>query len=165
MSLADLLKWSDFNRDKRRLMKPISDVMSKNVVCLSPDTSLREVATRMKALDCGAIPVCDNDRLAGMVTDRDIVIKAVAEGIDITAAKARDVMTSPVVYCFENQDVGEAARLMEVKQIRRLLVLDENKRLVGILSLGDISTRGYEELSGEILEAVSEDHDEDVKVA
>ena len=69
-------------------------------------------------------------------------------------------MSSPVVWCYDSQDVGEAARLMEVKQIRRLLVVDDDKRLVGILSLGDISTRGFEDLSGEILEAVSEDMDE-----
>lgn len=143
-------------------MKQISEVMSKNVVCLSPDTNLKEVAAKMKAIDCGAIPVCDGDRLTGMVTDRDIVLKAVAEGKDIGTVTAQEVMTPGVVWCYESQDIEEAARLMEVRQIRRLLVLDENKRLVGILSLGDISTRGSEELSGEILERVSEDLDERV---
>lgn len=140
-------------------MKAIREVMSKNVVCLSPDSSLRDIAVKMKGLDCGSIPVCENDRLVGMVTDRDIVVKAVAEGRE-GQAKARDVMSSPVVWCYDSQDVGEAARLMEVKQIRRLLVVDDDKRLVGIVSLGDISTRGFEDLSGEILGAVSEDTDE-----
>ena len=143
-------------------MKKISEVMSKNVVCLSPEATLQEVASRMKGLDCGAIPVCENDRLAGMGTDRDIVVKAVAGGKDIGAVTAREVMSTPVVWCFDHQEIGEAARLMEVRQIRRLLVVDENKRLVGIVSLGDISTRGFEELSGEILEAVSEDEEDKV---
>lgn len=138
-------------------MKAIKDVMSKDVVCLSPDSGLKEIAAKMKELDCGIIPVCENDRLSGMVTDRDIVLRGLAEGLDLTTARARDVMSGPVVYIRDNQDIGEAARLMEVKQIRRLLVIDENKRLVGIVSLGDIATRGGEELSAEILEKISEE--------
>ena len=153
------MSFTDFfnAKAKRRPMKRISEVMSKNVVCLNPGASLQEVAAKMKGLDCGVIPVCDGDRLTGMVTDRDIVVKAVAEGKDIRTATAAEVMSAGVVWCYESQDIEEAARLMEVKQIRRLVVLDENKRLVGILSLGDISTRGSEHLSGEILEKVSED--------
>lgn len=159
MSEIRFFQWSAIFHGQRRQMKAIKEVMSKNVVCLSPDASLRDIAIKMKGLDCGAIPVCENDRLVGMVTDRDIVMKAVAEGLG-PDAKAREVMSSPVVWCYESQEVGEAARLMEVRQIRRLLVLDDNKRLVGIVSLGDISTRGFEDLSGEILEAVSEDTEE-----
>ncbi len=137
-------------------MKSISEVMSKNVQVVAPDASLREVAMKMKELDAGAIPICDNGRLRGIVTDRDIVIKTLTNGIDIHSATARDVMSSPIVYCFEDDDIGEAARIMEVKQIRRIVVLSRDKQMVGIVSLGDIAVRGHEELSGEILEKVSE---------
>lgn len=138
-------------------MKTLKEVMSGNVACLSPEASMQEVATKMKELDAGSIPVCENDRLIGMVTDRDIVVKGVAGGIDLKSACARDVMTTPVVYCFEDQEIGEAARVMEAKQIRRLLVLNRDKRLVGIVSLGDLSIRaGSEDISYEVLESVSE---------
>lgn len=137
-------------------MKQIKEVMSGQVQCAAPETSLREIAQMMKNIDSGAIPVCDNDRLAGIITDRDIVIKTIVNGADINKTTARDVMSSPIVYCFEDDDIGEAARLMEVKQIRRLVVLNRDKKMVGILSLGDISVRASEELSGEILEKVSE---------
>lgn len=137
-------------------MRQIKDIMSGQVQCVDPKTDLREIAKMMKELDSGAIPVCDQGRLTGMVTDRDIVIKTLANGLDAYHATAADVMSAPIVYCFEDDDIGEAARLMEVKQIRRLVVLDRAKKLVGILSLGDISVRASEELSGEILEKVSE---------
>jgi CBS-domain-containing membrane protein len=113
--------------------------MTQNAQCLDPESSLRAVAAKMKEIDCGAVPICHNDRLVGMVTDRDMVTKALAEGRDPNSTRARDVMTSPIVYCFEDQDIGEAARVMEVRQIRRLVVLNKDKRLVGIVSLGDLS--------------------------
>jgi CBS domain-containing protein len=131
--------------------------MTQNAQCLDPESSLRAVAAKMKEIDCGAVPICHNDRLVGMVTDRDMVTKALAEGRDPNSTRARDVMTSPIVYCFEDQDIGEAARVMEVRQIRRLVVLNKDKRLVGIVSLGDLSLRGgSEELPSEVLEKVSE---------
>jgi CBS domain-containing protein len=140
-------------------MRTIKEVMTKNAQCLDPSSSLRDVALKMKELDAGSIPICENDRLVGMVTDRDIVLKTFANGQNPATATARDVMTSPIVYCFEDQDVGEAARMMEVKQIRRLVVLGRDKKLVGIVSLGDIAVRGSEELSGEILQKVASSPD------
>jgi CBS domain-containing protein len=138
-------------------MKKLKEVMSKDVICLSPESSLREVAQKMKELDVGSIPICENDKLVGMITDRDIVLKTLADTMNPDSAKAREVMTSPVVYCFDDQDIGEASRIMEVKQIRRLLVLNRDRRLVGIVSLGDLSVRGgNEELAGETLEKISE---------
>jgi CBS domain-containing protein len=135
----------------------IKEIMTRNVECARPDATLEQAAQRMRDLDVGTLPVCDNDRLAGMLTDRDIAIRAVAEGMDPRSTTVRDVMTSGVTYCFENQDVDEAARLMEEKQVRRIVVLDERKRLAGILSLGDLAVRhGDDRLSGEALEAVSE---------
>ena len=138
-------------------MKKISDVMTKNVQCLSPETNLRDLAAKMKEIDCGAIPICEEDRLIGMVTDRDIVLRTLASGRDPNSCTARDVMTSPIVFGFQDQDIGEAARIMEAKEIRRIAILNRNKRLVGIVSLGDIATRGAnEEIAVELLERVSE---------
>ncbi|HEY8503403.1 MAG TPA: CBS domain-containing protein [Gemmataceae bacterium] len=135
----------------------VSDVMTRGVECIPPDATLQEAAALMKELDVGPLPVCDNDRLAGMLTDRDIVLRAVAEGRDPRQTRVRDAMTRDIVYCFEDQDVREAVRLMEERQIRRLAVLDRGKRLVGIVSLGDLAVRaGDDALSGQALEQISE---------
>ena len=105
----------------------------------------------------GSLPVCENDRLVGMLTDRDIVVRAIADGCDTKTTTAREIMTPDIVYCFEDQDVQEAARLMEQNQIRRLVVLNRDKRLVGIVSLGDLAVEtGDEHLTGKTLEKVSE---------
>lgn len=138
-------------------MKQLKEVMSKDVQCLSPQTGLKEIAKAMKELNVGSIPICENDRIVGIVTDRDIVLRTLADTLDPVSTRAKDVMTTPIVYCFEDQDIGEASRLMEVRQIRRLIVLNREKRLVGIVSLGDLSVRGgSEELAGETLEKISE---------
>jgi CBS domain-containing protein len=103
------------------------------------------------------LPVCDRDRLVGMLTDRDIAVRAVAEGYDPWTDHVKDAMTPDIVYCFEDQDVKEAAQLMKEKQIRRLVVLNRDKRLVGIVSLGDLAVdTGDEKLAGETLEQISE---------
>ena len=112
----------------------------------------------MRDEDIGAIPIGENDRLIGMVTDRDIVVKGLIDGIDVATLTARDVMTGPILYCRANEDVEDAVRLMEEHEVRRLPVIDENKRMVGILALGDISSHAGRELSGEVIQAVSEHH-------
>ncbi len=112
----------------------------------------------MQEHDIGAIPIGENDRLVGMVTDRDITIRAVAQGKDISKLTARDVMTSGVIYCRDVEEIDDAARIMESKQIRRLPVIDENKRMVGIVTLGDISHAGSRDLSAEVMKAVSAHH-------
>lgn len=135
----------------------IKDVMTHNVECIPPETSLKEAAEKMASCDIGALPVCANDRLVGMITDRDIATRAVAKGLDPSQTQVGECMTEHIVYCFEDEDVSEASRIMEEKQIRRLTVLSQQKRLVGIVSLGDIAIRaGSKQLSGEILERVSE---------
>jgi CBS domain-containing protein len=114
-------------------------------------------AAKMRALDVGPLPVCDGDRLQGMVTDRDITVRATAAGKDPATTPVAEVMTPQVVSVFEDQDVAEAARLMEQYQIRRLVVLDRDNRLVGIVSLGDLAVEtGDEGGAGEVLEQVSE---------
>ncbi len=136
----------------------VKDVMTAGAKCVAPSGSLQEAARTMKLLDVGSLPVCgDDDRLAGMITDRDIIVRAVAEGLDPRATTVQDVMTPDVAYCFEDQDVRDAARLMQDRQIRRLVVLDRGKRLVGIVSLGDLAVQtGDEQMAGETLEQVSE---------
>jgi CBS domain-containing protein len=134
----------------------IRDIMTRNVECVWPDDTLQEAALKMKELDVGPLPVCDNDRVVGMLTDRDITVRAVAEGRDPRSTRVRDVMTRNVVSCSEDDAVEEAARLMQERQIRRLLVLDHDKRLIGIVSLGDLAAEaGDPYRMGEVLQDVS----------
>jgi len=135
----------------------ISDVMTSEVEVIRPDATLEQAAEKMRSLDIGPLPVCDGERLVGMITDRDITIRATAAGKDPKTTRISDVMTSDIAYCFADQEIEEAALLMQEKQLRRLAVVDRNKRLVGIISLGDLTVRsGDRELSGDVLEEVSE---------
>ena len=135
----------------------VKDVMTRGAECVSPDATLQEAARKMKDLDVGPLPVCDNDRLAGMLTDRDIVVRAVAEGRDPRSARVREAMSEGIDYCFEDDDVGQAAGLMRRRQVRRLAVLNRDKRLVGIVSLGDLAVEtGGAEVAGKTLERVSQ---------
>src|SRR5262245_48008192 len=105
----------------------VKDVMTQGVACAAPDATLQEAAAKMKSLDVGMLPVCDNDRLVGTVTDRDITVRATAEGEAPTDVRVRDVMTPEVFYCFEDALVSDAALLMQQKQVRRLVVLNRDK--------------------------------------
>jgi len=135
----------------------IKDVMTRGVEVVRPDETLQQAARKMKSIDVGPLPVCDGERLVGMITDRDIIVRATAEGRDPKTTPVKEAMTPGVVYVFEDQDIEEAALLMRQRQIRRLVVLDNNKRLVGILSLGDLAEdSGDDQLSGDVLEGVSE---------
>jgi CBS domain-containing protein len=134
----------------------IEQIMTRNVEIISPETTLREAAQKMRDLDVGSLPVCDGERLKGMLTDRDITIRATAEGRNPDTTQAIDVMTAAIIYCYEDQDVAEAAQVMEKKQIRRLPIVDRNKKLVGIVSLGDLAVdTGKERLAGEALTEIS----------
>jgi CBS domain-containing protein len=135
----------------------VRDVMTKGAECVRPTDSLQEAASKMKTLDVGPLPVCEGDHLVGMITDRDITVRATAEALPPGLGRVRDVMTPGVVSCFEDQDVQEAARLMQEHQVRRLVVLNRDRRLAGIVSLGDLAVEtGDEKLAGETLERVSE---------
>ena len=135
----------------------IREVMTKGVEVVRPDETLQNAAQKMKSIDVGPLPVCDGDRLVGMITDRDIIVRATAQGRDPKTTPVKDAMTPGIVYVYEDQDIEEAASLMKERQIRRLVVLDRNKKLVGILSLGDIAADARDErLSGDVLERVSE---------
>jgi CBS domain-containing protein len=116
----------------------VSDVMTSDVKIMSPDQTIKQAATMMKKLDIGLLPIGENDRLVGMISDRDIALRGVAAG-KAPDAKVRDVMTKDVRYCFEDEDTDEICERMAECQVRRLPVLNRDKRLVGIVSLGDIS--------------------------
>lgn len=136
----------------------VKSAMHKGAEWVAPDTPISEVAKKMKKLDVGSIPVGENDKLIGMVTDRDIACRAVANGRDVSKMTARDVMTKGIVYCRDAEDLDDALRIMESKKIRRLPVINEKNRMVGMLSFGDISHAVSHELSGELVEACSAHH-------
>jgi len=117
----------------------VKNLMTRDPVVAAPEHSLREAAEMMQAADTGVLPVCANDRLVGVITDRDITSRAAAEGLDPFATQVGDIMTDDIVTCFEDQDIEEAEWMMRDKRIRRLLVLNRNEDLVGIVTLGDIS--------------------------
>lgn len=135
----------------------IKDIMSRDVQVIHPDSVIQEAAGKMKTFDIGSLPVCDNRRLLGVLTDRDIAVRAVASGRDPGTTKVSDTMTPELIYCFEDENVKAAAKLMERHQIRRLPILDREKHLVGIVSLGDLALEtGDDQMSGEVLEEISE---------
>jgi len=136
----------------------LREVMTPYVECLSPADNLVHAAKRMRDLNVGSMPVCgENDRVAGIITDRDITVRATAACCDPGDTRVKDVMTPEITTCFEEDTIDKAVSLMEKKQIRRLAILNHAKRLVGIVSLGDLAVRsGDSELSGEALEQISE---------
>jgi CBS domain-containing protein len=136
----------------------VKDMMHKGVACVSPDTAIDAVAKKMRELDVGAIPVTSDGALVGMITDRDITVRCVAGNETMSKIMAKDVMTSGVVYCRDNEDVEDAVRIMEGKQIRRLPVLDEAMQMVGMVSLGDVSHALPRDITGEVAKAVSAHH-------
>ena len=134
----------------------IKDVMTRGVQTVRPGQSLQEAAAKMKSLDVGPLPVCENDRLVGIITDRDIVLRAAADGRDLRQTKVREAMTGEVICCTEDDDVKAAASTMKDRQVRRLMVVDGNKKLAGIVSLGDLAVdTSDEKMSGRVLEEVS----------
>lgn len=136
----------------------VNDVMTWGVECTNPNASLQEAAAMMKDLDVGFLPVCgDDDRVVGVITDRDITVRSTAEGKLPVAVKVGDVMTPEVLYCFEDASVEDAALLMQQNQVRRIIVLDHDKRLAGIFSLSDLAmVPGARGMAGKTLEEVSQ---------
>ncbi|WP_331376648.1 CBS domain-containing protein [Sinorhizobium chiapasense] len=114
----------------------VSEIMTRDVHLVSPNETITEVARHMAENDIGFLPVGDHDRLVGMITDRDIVVRGVADGLDLQS-KVGDIMTTDVKYCFEDEEVDDVARNMGDVQVRRLPVVNRDKRLVGIVSLAD----------------------------
>lgn len=132
----------------------VGKVMTTRVSWVGPDTTLPEIARRMRAEDIGSVPVAYNDRLIGIVTDRDMVVRAIADGGDLERRTARDVMSDGILYCYEDETVASVLKNMGDNQIRRLPVLSREKRLVGVVSLGDLS-RAAEQKAGGALRDIS----------
>ena len=133
----------------------IGDIMSTKVQLANPDQSIREIAKMMADCDCGAVPVGDNDRLVGIITDRDIAVRAVAAGKS-PDTPVREIMSPGVLYCYEDEDVDDVASNMADIKVRRLAVLSPEKRMVGIVSLGDIAMSDGPQSSGVALCGISE---------
>jgi CBS domain-containing protein len=136
----------------------VKEAMHTGVTWVSPTTALPKVAKKMRDEDVGAIPVGENDRLIGMVTDRDIVCRGVVDGKDLKSLTAADVMTKGIVYCRADDDIDNAIESMKKNKIRRLTVLDGNKRMVGMLSLGDVACAASKSQCTEVMQAVSAHH-------
>jgi CBS domain-containing protein len=120
-------------------MPQIKDVMSPNFKFMAPDSPIAQVAQQMRDMDVGFMPLAENDKMIGMITDRDITVRAIAEGKNPADTAARDIMTAKTYYCFDDQDVEEVCNNMGEIQVRRLPVVNREKRLVGIVSLGDLA--------------------------
>ena len=133
----------------------LKDVMTTQVEVVQPDASIQEAAEKMRSLDVGALPVCDGPRLIGMITDRDITIRATAQARDAESTLVRDVLSPELVYAFEDQDLEEAEQLMQEKQIRRLPVLSRDQQLVGIVALADVAAEGGKKEVSRTVQAVS----------
>ena len=134
----------------------VKEIMSRSVDLVDPNTTVRDAAIKMRDDDVGALPVGENDRLVGMITDRDIVIRAVAENKAPPQTPVRDVMSEGICYCFEDDAVDAAARIMADRQVRRLPVLNRDKRLVGIVAMADIARSGARKAEMQAIEGVSQ---------
>ncbi|CAN5330461.1 CBS domain-containing protein [soil metagenome] len=134
----------------------VKDIMSTKPHYISPQTTLQEAAIKMSEWGLGSLPIGENDKLIGMLTDRDITIRGVAKGKNPSTTPVKDVMTMKVLYCYENDDVNKVSDSMCGEKIRRLIVLNDNKRFTGFISLGDIAAKTHDhDLTGHILEIVA----------
>jgi len=137
-------------------MTHVSDVMTRGVRSLSPRDSVVMAAQAMQELDVGAIPVCNEDRLVGIVTDRDLVVRALAQARLDERTPIDDVMSRQPLWCFEDQPVEDVMAYMRESQVRRVPVIDHDNHLVGMVSLGDLAVKGDEQLAGRALRSISE---------
>jgi CBS domain-containing protein len=119
----------------------INEIMTCGVEVIQPEATVQEAAQKLKEFEIGSVPVCDGERLVGMITDRDIAIRLAAEGKDPATVAVKRIMTPDVLWCFEDQTVEEAGRMMKENHVRRLPVISHDRRLVGILTLGDMAVR------------------------
>jgi len=137
-------------------MRQVSDVMTRGVRTLAPNDTLLKAAQAMEELDVGVIPVCEGEQLLGVVTDRDIVVRGVAQGCPAEGTRLEDIMSRDPQCCFDDQPVEEVLEQMRDAQIRRMPVVDHDEHLVGILSLGDVAVKADEVKAGQALESISE---------
>lgn len=139
-------------------MESISKIMSRSVGVVSPGSTIREAAEQMRVLNVGAVPVCEGQKLLGMITDRDIALRAVASGRDPLQTRVSDVMSGNLIWCSEEASVAEVAETMAAHQIRRIPILDQEQNLVGIVALADLANSQQDPgLKADALEGISED--------
>jgi CBS domain-containing protein len=134
----------------------VREVMTADVYTVSADTSIFDIAELMRDEDIGVVPVVENDKLVGLVTDRDIVVRALADSRDPSQATARTVMSPNLVFCFEDQSVEEVLQTMGEQQVRRMPVVDRDRNLVGVVSIGDLSAAAPPDRAGESLSQISQ---------
>ncbi|MDE2512730.1 MAG: CBS domain-containing protein [Alphaproteobacteria bacterium] len=135
----------------------VREAMTQHAEWIVPETSLAEVAQKMRDKGIGCLPVGTDDRMVGMITDRDLACRAVADGLNPTTATAKQVMTKGVIWCFDDDNIEGAIRRMEEKKIHHMPVINHQKRLIGILSLSDLALRGPQELARNVSRLVSRD--------
>ena len=134
----------------------LNEIMTRVVEVIQPNDTLHAAAKKMRDRDIGFLPVYEGEQLIGVVTDRDLTIRALADGLNAASVLGRDMVTAPAIYCYEDQDVNEAARLMRENRIRRLVVLNRRgERLVGVVSLGDLSGIVDDKLLGQVMQNVT----------
>lgn len=136
----------------------IKDIMHRKIIWVEADTPIEQVANKMRELDIGAIPVGEKDRLVGMITDRDIAVRSFNGSANPRELKARDVMSKDIAFCKEDENLDDALQLMTRKKVRRLPVLNEEKRMIGMLSLGDIAHAASHTKAGSTLAAIASHH-------
>jgi CBS domain-containing protein len=137
-------------------MQTVKEIMTPYVESITPEETLQDAAIKMKDMNVGSIPVCVEGTLVGMLTDRDMVVRVLAEGRDYKEVTVSETMTPDIVYCLEDDDTKKATQIMADRQIRRLPVLSQEEKLVGIIALADLATRASEaHASSEVLEQVS----------
>jgi CBS domain-containing protein len=135
----------------------VKDVMTSKVEWIQPNLTIKEVARLMKDKNIGCVPVGENDRVVGIITDRDLVERGIAEGADPETATARQVMSKGITWCFDDQSLDEAAQLMDERQIHHLPVMNREKRMVGIVCLADLALKGSPEVTRDVFRLTSRD--------
>jgi CBS domain-containing protein len=156
--LDDANRLGSTNVEAREMAMKVKDVMHKGATWVEASTPIAGVAKKMRTEDIGAIPVGENDRLIGMITDRDLCCRALGNRHDPKALTARQVMSKPILYCREDDAIGTAISTMKKAKVRRLPVIDAKKRLVGMLSLGDLSAKVDKQTSAAALKALAAHH-------
>ena len=138
------------------MAKLIREVMTRDVEVIRPNDTLRDAARKMRDLDVGPIPVCDGQRVQGMITDRDIVVRAIAEDMNPAQTRVADIMSQGISYCFDDDEAEKVLERMEEEQLRRFIVVDRDKKLVGIVALADLAGEESGQRVGKALEGISE---------
>ena len=133
----------------------IKEIMTKKVEAVAPETTLYEVARKFKEFEIGTLPVEEKGKVIGLITDRDLVTRGIADGWDFKQKHARDIMTKDIVFCYDDQELSDVAHLFEEKKLYRLPVMDHGGKMVGMFSVSDLAQHASYELTGEVMHAVS----------